>query len=90
MKNVGTYVNMIVNDDKLKIGRLSNLFSQQWQEADPTERYPLIELTIRRESSSPALIEFLRQDHVAFWNHKSNDVNDPLPAVLITDTGRVY
>ena len=85
-KNVGNYVNMIVNE-KLKSGRLDNLFSQQWLQADPTKRFSLMELDIRRESSSRAVIEFLRQDHIAFWNHKSNGVNDPLPAVLITDTG---
>ena len=75
-------MNMIVNE-KLKSERLGNLFSNHWKETDSTERYPLMELDIRREFPSPALLEFIRQDHVAFWNSQ----NDPLPAILITDTG---
>ena len=79
---VGNYMNMIVNE-KLKSERLGSLFSLHWKENDSTEPYPLMELDIRREFPSPALLEFIRQDHVAFWNSQ----NDPLPAILITDTG---
>ena len=86
-KNTGNYLNMITKE-KLRSLRLDYYFAQQWKEADPTERYPLTPLEIRREAASPALFEFIRQDHIAFWNYVSNGSANPLPAILITDTGK--
>ena len=78
----------MITKEKLRSLRLDYYFAQQWKEADPTERYPLTPLEIRREAASPALFEFIRQDHIAFWNYVSNGSANPLPAILITDTGK--
>jgi len=77
----------MVTKEKLRSLRLDYMFAQQWREADPNESYPLTALEIRREAASPALFEFIRQDHIAFWNYVSNGSANPLPAILITDTG---
>ena len=44
-------------------------------------------LEIRLEAASAALFEFYRQDHVTFWDNVSNGSSNPLPAILLTDTG---
>jgi hypothetical protein len=49
---------------------------------------PLVALEVRRALQSPALFEFLKQDHLAFWNYVQDDQPKPLSAVLITDTGK--
>lgn len=90
-KYAGNYLNMITKE-KVTTTRLQldNAFSQEWNKADPAKRVPLISLEIRRNSPSQALSEFLRQDHVAFWNFEVATGTDllPLQAILLTDTGR--
>ena len=83
----GNYLNMVVNEN-LRSERLDYLFARQWKETGQSGHFPLMELVIRREMNSPAILEFIRQDHVSFWNHKlANGTHLPLPAILITDTG---
>ena len=77
---------MVVNE-KLSSQRLDEFVSQQWDESGSRKHFPLRELKIQRKSVSPAVLELIRQDHVAFWNHKFKDLHHPLAAILITDTG---
>ena len=66
---------------------LQRLFAHYWNQVDSIERYPLRMLEIRLEAASAALFEFYRQDHVTFWDNVSNGSSNPLPAILLTDTG---
>lgn len=77
---------MVVNGE-MKNKVLSKIFSLQWKQVDSMERYPLRTLEIKNEAASPALFEFLIQDHVTFWNYKKNGSSLPLPAILVTDSG---
>jgi hypothetical protein len=78
----------LVVNEKLNSQSLDQLFTEMWKEIESINRYPLIELKVRRETPSPAVFEFLRQDHVTFWNHRfKNGSHYPLSALLITDTG---
>lgn len=43
-------------------------------------------MEITRNAPSPALFEFIKQDHAAFWNNPDH----PLQAVLLTDTGILH
>jgi len=79
---------MIVNGE-MKDLNLRQIFNHQWEEIDQLNRYPLKTLEIQRENASPALFEFLLQDHVTFWNLIYNGTAQPLPAILITDTGMI-
>ena len=85
----GDFIHMVIND-KLRNEQLDNCFAQQWNDNDATNRYRLTQINIQQESASPASFEFIRQDHVAFWNHKFNGSHHPLPAILITDTGNKF
>lgn len=86
----------MVTKERLRSLRLDAALAQAWQqmagvttEADGLGRFPLITLEIRRNSPTPALFEFIRQDHIAFWNYAtSSQEESPLPAVLFTDTGK--
>ena len=77
----------MVVDERLNNLHLHHIFNQQWKETDFKDRYPLIQLEIEREAASPALFEFLLQDHTPFWHYVKNGSSFPLPAILITDTG---
>ena len=72
----GDFIHMVIND--------------KLNDNDATNRYRLTQINIQQESASPASFEFIRQDHVAFWNHKFNGSHHPLPAILITDTGNKF
>ena len=78
---------MVVNGEMLNLN-LRKTFNRHWEETDRLNRYPLKTLEIRRENASPALFEFLFQDHVTFWNFVNNGTPQPLPAILVTDTGK--
>lgn len=66
------------------------MFVQHWNQVDVIDRYPLRMLEIRLEAASAALFEFYRQDHVTFWDYMNiNGTANPLPAILLTDTGIV-
>ena len=80
----------MVVDERLNNLHLHHIFNQQWKETDFKDQYLLIQLEIQREAASPALFEFLLQDHTPFWNYVNNDSSYPLPAILITDTGKFY
>ena len=86
--NRGDFLNMVVNDQMRNL-HFHHIFNRQWKETDLTGRYPLIQLEIQREAASPALFEFLVQDHTPFWNYVNNDSRYHfLPAILLTDTGK--
>ncbi len=77
----GNYLAMVTKE-RLRSLQLDYVIAEEWNKTDAKGQYPLMQLEIRRNSPSPALFEFLKQDHVAFWNNQ----NEPLPAVLLTDT----
>lgn len=72
----------MVTKERLRSLQLDYIIAQEWNRTDTQQRYPLYQLEIRRTAASPALFEFLKQDHVPFWNFENN----PLSAVLLTDT----
>lgn len=72
----------MVTKERLRSLQLDYVIAQEWNKTDTQGQFPLIQLEIRRTAASPALFEFLKQDHVPFWNHNNN----PLPAILLTDT----
>lgn len=76
----GNYLTMVTKE-RLRSLQLDYAIAQEWNRTDTERKFPMVQLEIRRMAASPALFEFLKQDHVAFWNH---DV--PLPAILLTDT----
>ena len=77
----------MVVDERLNNLHLHHIFNQQWKETDFKDQYLLIQLEIQREAASPALFEFLVQDHTPFWNYVNNDSRYHfLPAILLTDT----
>ena len=41
-----------------------------------------------RPPETEALFQFLSQGHDAFWNRVTGGLVSPLPALLLTDTGR--
>ena len=83
----GNFLNMVINE-QFNDMELHKNFPQQWKQVDFMDRYQLNVLKIRFEAASPALFEFLLQDHMPFWNFMNNGSASPLPAILITDTGR--
>ena len=76
-------------NDNLSSRRLDDFFTHFWKDTESKEHYPLVGLKIKRKSASLAVFEFIRQDHIAFWDHKFNGSQQSLPAILITDSGRV-
>ncbi|KAK2712916.1 uncharacterized protein LOC136025116 isoform X2 [Artemia franciscana] len=58
-----------------------------WSKAVNVDKYPLLDLEVVRVFGEQALVEFLKQDHMPFWNFYHNGVPSPLPAVLLSDTG---
>lgn len=76
----------MVTKERLRSLQLDAAFSQAWTKT--SSRFPLITLEIRRDVPSPALFEFLRQDHIPFWNYAVGSQEAPLPAILVTDTGK--
>ncbi|KZS20474.1 Uncharacterized protein APZ42_012860 [Daphnia magna] len=79
----GNYLAMVTKE-RLRSLQLDYVIAQEWNKTDTQGQFPLIQLEIRRTAASPALFEFLKQDHVPFWNHNNN----PLSAVLLTDTSK--
>lgn len=77
----GNYIAMVTKE-KLRSLQFDYAIAQKWNQTDTQRQFPMVQLEIRRTAASPALFEFLKQDHVSFWNQE----NDPLPAVLLTDT----
>lgn len=71
----------MVTKEKLRSLQLDYAVAQIWNKTDTKREFPMVQLEVRRLAASPALFEFLKQDHVAFWNHVT-----PLSAVLLTDT----
>ena len=85
----GNFLNMIVDGRINNSIHLDHIFARRWKEIDLMHRFGLNKLEIRREAASPALFEFLVQDHMPFWNYvNTNGSTSPLPAFLITDTGK--
>ena len=76
--------------ERLRSLQLDNAFSEHWNTVNPaqSQKSPLVALEVRRALQSPALFEFLKQDHLAFWNYVQGDLPKPLAAILITDTGK--
>lgn len=77
----GNYLAMVTKE-RLRSIQLDNFFAQQWNKTSSAGKSPLLTLEVRRSAASMAMFEFLKQDHVPFWNHQPN----PLPAILLTDT----
>ena len=73
----------MVTKERLRSLQLDYVIAQEWNTTDTQGQFPLVQLEVRRLAPSPALFEFLQQDHVPFWNYENN----PYPAVLLTDTG---
>ena len=70
--------------ERLRSLQLDYVIAEQWNKTDVKGKFPLMQLEVRRNAASAALFEFLKQDHVPFWNNG----NEPLPAVLLTDTSK--
>ena len=61
-------------------------FQDSWSAAGSL-KFPLVPMGVNTMLSSPALHEFLKQDHLAFWNHFDGDQHQALHAILLTDIG---
>lgn len=79
----GNYLAMVTKE-RLRSLVLDYSLAEQWNSTNAAKEYPLLTLEIRRAAASMAAFEFLKHDHVTFWNHQPN----PLPAVLLTDTSK--
>ena len=80
----GNYINLVTKE-RLRSLRLDAAVAQAWKTMDPAGRFPLVTLEVRTPGT-PALFEFIRQDHVPFWNYHvtPNAEATPLPAILLT------